>query len=358
MPLRVLYIDDVRDDLDQYSERLMRTRELEVDCRVPPEDMDIDPLLSLDPALVLVDYDLTKLTDERTKAKYLGGSLLTLFREKRPDLPLVLFTRKALWEKHSRVVESLDVLDDVVFKDAVETDYRIVASHLACLVRGFEQLRACNRTWPSLLNVLGAVSQVEEDLIRQAAPPMARSTWEVPQTARWIRRVLLAYPGIVYDALHASVFLGLDTAAFSTSEVQSLLKPARYDGCFSCDETRWWKSRLLDIAKTLELEKGLHGPINAVFREAFVPELTPSRCIYSKEVPADWVCYVQKAPVKMKFSLPYYVDNRPAVMDEARVSFEAILHSNEVDEDLLDAASKATVQELRKRRWFGWNRAK
>lgn len=38
-----------------------------------------------------------------------------------------------------------------------------------------------------------------------------------------------------------------------------------------------------------------------------------------------------------KYSIKYYPDNRPSVMDEARVSFKAIKTSDEVNFELFDS---------------------
>ncbi len=38
---------------------------------------------------------------------------------------------------------------------------------------------------------------------------MKGATWAVFTTAKWIRNVLMKYPGILYDEIHAATFLGI-----------------------------------------------------------------------------------------------------------------------------------------------------
>ena len=73
-----------------------------------------------------------------------------------------------------------------------------------------------------------------------------------------------------------------------------------------------------------------------------------SKCVYTGESPAEWVCYILKKPVMIKNSLAYYPDSRPSVMDEARVSFKAIRTSNEVNDDLFDPLGQEMLSNIRK----------
>ena len=50
----------------------------------------------------------------------------------------------------------------------------------------------------------------------------------------------------------------------------------------------------------------------------------------------------------IKYSLSYKPDSRPPVMDEARVSFEAIRTSNEVNDELFDPLGKELLPEIRR----------
>jgi hypothetical protein len=55
---------------------------------------------------------------------------------------------------------------------------------------------------------------------------------------------------------------------------------------------------------------------------------------------------VLRKPVKREFSLPYHPDSRPAVMDEARVSYKAIRESNDVFEEFFDEQHRQLVRKI------------
>ena len=128
------------------------------------------------------------------------------------------------------------------------------------------------------------------------------------------------------------------------------MEPAKYVGIFAPPEGRWWKGRLFRIAKQLAIEAGVDGPISQAFVEGFRErcgvELSPAICVSDGTPVADWVCHVLRRPVKLRNSLRYYPDNRPSIMDHARVSFKAALQSNEFDEQLLDSEGVRLWREL------------
>jgi hypothetical protein len=78
------------------------------------------------------------------------------------------------------------------------------------------------------------------------------------------------------------------------------------------------------------------------------PTLAPAVCISSGEKPADWVCYILQKPVKREYSLPYHPDQRPAIMDEARVSFRAVKEDNRVALELIDRENQGLLDKLLK----------
>lgn len=74
-----------------------------------------------------------------------------------------------------------------------------------------------------------------------------------------------------------------------------------------------------------------------------------AKCVFSGEAPAEWVCYILRQPVMIKYSLSYKPDTRPAVMDEARVSYEAVRTSNDFDDKLVDPLGRELISGIRKR---------
>jgi len=238
-------------------------------------------------------------------------------------------------------------VDLIVYKNEIIRNPAEVRARIVALIRGFQDLKTVvGQEWKSVLELMEANEQ-EASLLREASPPLEGKKWNVPQVARWIRNVVMGYPGILYDALATATRLGISEEAFRSSRVQKLVEPAKYTGVFGTYKERWWRSRVFNIAQSLMLEQGLRGPVFQKFAEAFDVRfgtvLEPAICIYDGTPIADWVCYIYGEPVKQRNSIPYYPDSRPAVMDQARVSFKAVQESNDFDESLVDSDSYETV---------------
>lgn len=349
---KVNFIDDVRGQGERYSRRLERGDHLDVRFFLPPAELNLDALTQPLPDLFLVDYELIQEQVRGVHANYQGGTLATAIRERMPEYPIVLLTRKGLltWERNKRIMEVTQTFDDVVYKSDIDEDPARVIQQLMSIATGFQILREQEKKdWKALLAVLEATED-EGTLLGEAAPPP--SDWQVLEGARWIRKVVLAYPGILYDPLHAATLLGIERTVFLDEPVQRLVEDAKYSGIFAPPKGRWWRMRLIAAAEEFMREQGIEGAINHAFAKAFqerhMRELVPAKCIDSGETPADWVCYILNEPVKMEHSLVYHPDTRPAVMDDARVSFKAIRESNEVHDELFDADSARLLQEIRK----------
>lgn len=346
--VRILYIDDVKNDLSKFAAELA-TSEIRVVTKSPTDNpLEIQSSLRSKPDLCLLDYDLAK-----AQIEYKGTMLARVLREGLPGVPLVLFTRKSLVNA-PQLDEFADVFDESIYKSDLESRRKQTRSKIVSLAKGFRKLRRTkSKDWSSLLGLLKA-DEHDADLLLRAAPPISQGAdgaeWTVSHAATWIRKTVLHYPGILYDDLHASAALGVSLKSFHKRGVQSLLKPARYKGLFSDQERRWWRGRLFFIAKQLGAEADLHGPVALTFAQAYQRvkriKLSPSVCNTSRKSPADCLCFVLRTPVMREFSLPYYPDKRPSVMDEARVSFRAIRESNIVKEELFDQQHRAIVEEL------------
>jgi hypothetical protein len=349
MTTRVLYIDDEisRPDRDarKIQDLLNVEGEFECELRLPPEIFSDLPTEL--PDALLVDLDLATVPDKGKPVNYFGSTLAAEMRMRHPACPIVLISRPYIIAgKSSLLEESMDV-DLIVMKDAINRTPDEKRAKIVALIQGFRALQAiAGKEWSSVLKLMGATED-EVSLLREAAQPLESKQWNIPQVARWIRNVVMGFPGILYDALTAATRLGISEDAFRSPGVQKLMEPAKYTGVFGTFKERWWRDRMFDIAQSLILEQGLQGPVFQKFAEAFDARfgiaLAPAICIYDGTPIADWICYIYRKPVKQRNSIPYYPDSRPAVMDQARVSFKAIQESNEFDESLVDADSYETV---------------
>lgn len=352
MAIKVLYIDD---EIDKPGRDAQKIRELlhvegKFVCELrPPPKMFSNLPVDLPDAL-LVDLDLSTVSVGEEPVGYFGSTLASEMRMRHPSCPMILVTRPHImaW-KSSLLEESMDV-DLIVLKEDIHRDPDETRARIMTLIEGFQALeKISGQEWSSVLELMGA-DEDESNLLREAAPPIENKEWNIPQVARWIRNVVMGFPGILYDDLTAATRLGIDLAAFNTPGVQELVEPARYAGVFSNYKKRWWRNRLFGIVQSLMLKHDVRGPVFLKFSEAFSAEfgkeLTPAICVYDGTPVADWVCYILKKPVKQRNSVPYYPDSRPPVMDQARVSFKAIQESNEFDESLVDSDSYVVVKRL------------
>jgi hypothetical protein len=357
--IKVCYVDDDAADREKFAKRLSGDS-LVVDAIPPPEDLDTEPIIRSKPDILVIDYELTKRERGRLPTPYQGGTLASRIGESFPNHPVVLFTRRGLLirPEYQHIKDVMQVFDDVLYKGDVEKDPASSQSLLASLAMGFRLSREDKtKSWHALLRLLKAPKEAE-DALRKAGPPLhtgvraSPATWRVQEAARWIRKVLLAYPGILYDKLHSAMALGIDVESFDAAKVHKLFAPARYRGLFESAEGRWWRVRVYEVAQRVIAAAKLSGPANVVFADAYKKraraQLKPARCIFSNTIPADWICYILQKPVKRQYSLSYHPDDRPAVMDEARVSFKAIREDNRVQDELFDEQGRKLLKRIRK----------
>ncbi len=171
--------------------------------------------------------------------------------------------------------------------------------------------------------------------------------WNPARLANWIRHTIVDYPGILYDPIYAATELRISIESFLSDAVQNIFSDAKYTGIFSPVEGRWWKQRLIKIA--IEYSGGYD--YTEKFVEAFQKDkgiiLNPSISIVRNETPADTVCYIYHEPVMFEYSVAYRPDNRPPIMDPARVSFKAIQQSDEVQSEFLDGVDEEFLNQIR-----------
>ena len=351
------YVDDDSREAQEYINRLNAVGGLDVSLMAPTKDLS---LIGIRPEtqLFLVDWELNGRQESGIQVDYNGGTFAGRLREKFEERPIVLTTNSsALSEsKRRRLVDSY-LFDAQIFKEEMAKKPESVVAKCVNLITGYERLAQADQTWKGLVSVLGVKEEDEEEKIGEAAPPLLKlnggSTWQVPEIALWIQEILLAYPGLLYDPLHAASYLGIAVEEFLTPSLQEFFKDARYTGPFAPSEGRWWKKRLTSVAMNLIVDAGIRGSsIYLNFAPAFAKlhgrELQPSECVYSKSKHADWVCYVLKKPVLFEYTLTYQPDNRPRVMDAARVSFTAIQTSEEVFDEYFDSASRFFLKKIRR----------
>lgn len=342
-PIKILVIDDNPDDRQGIADHLSDVPGIKALPAPPPADMDSRPLLAHNADLVLVDYQLSGREQGRPTASYKGSTLAAVLREKLPDHPILLMTREQLVSA-GKVAPTRDVagaFDELTIKGAIYADPRQAGADFVRLVKGFRALSGARKDWNALRGVLGATRE-ESVALHAAEPPEAvlrNEPWRVPEVARWIRLTLLKYPGVMYDALHAASVLGIDVRSYRRASIRRYFHAARYTGPFVSGYPVVWKGRFLNQARRLLRAAALHDEPLTSFAEAWRRKrgerLSPAICVWSRTSPADTVCYILQKPVMRRHSVPYRPDSRPAIMEQARVSFRAIRESDDYDPRLV-----------------------
>ena len=362
MRIRTIYIDDDENELKKYKRKFendTRSKDrfdiVTVNAQKPLKDLP-NEFEDKNPELVLVDFRLDKPKDD-VLIGISGVTLSTALRERFLDIPMVLFTRRAVFqiEDYPYPKGVLSNLDEIIYKsDLFKREINCLDS-LYELAIGFRKLRETKqKSWSNLFELLGA-SDEEHERLRLSNPNMVskkgKNERSVSDAANWIRNILIKYPGILYNPIHSATFLGISKNAFSSEKIQEFFDEARYTGIFAPSEGRWWRSKLQEIAISIMDEQDMSLPFQKGFPRAWErenqEEIERSKCIFSGESPAEWVCYILNEPVKIKYSLSYKPDSRPEVMDEARVSFTAIKNSNDVDDELFYSLGREMLPKIR-----------
>lgn len=354
MKIKVLYIDDEITkpgrDAQKIQELLHVPDKFECELRPPPKTFAELPTESELPDALLVDLDLSAVPINGEPVSYFGSTLAAEMRMRKSACPIILVTRPQIMAWKTQLLEESVDVDLIVLKDEINRNPDGVRGKIVALIEGFRALEAISgQDWEKVLALMKADSN-EKNLLREAAPPIESGQWNIPQVGRWVRNVIMGFPGILYDDLTAATRLGINLDSFQRSSIQELMIPAKYTGVFSTYKDQWWRNKLFNIAQSLMVECKVEGPVFQKFSEAFrlkyEEELEPAICVYDETPIADWICHILKEPVKQRNSIPYYPDSRPAVMDQARVSFKAIQESNEFDESLVDSDSYEVVKRL------------
>lgn len=358
MKVNTVYIDDDDKELKKYKGKFERDGKASNIFEIVTinSQTEIRGLLneveSGNPDLILVDFGLDMPKNDVVLG-ISGGSLSTVLKEKFPEVPIVLFTRRSAFNIKLHPPQLLSSLDGIIYKSDVFGDN---AEHLCFLYElaiGFKKLRNVeSKNWVGLLELLNA-PQNDYDNIKLSNPPLTSGgTWSVSEAANWMNNVLIKYPGILYDPIHSATFLGISLNEFLSSPLQSFFNEARYSGVFKPPEGRWWKTLLQETAESIMDHKELDLLTNEGFPLAWErnnkTSIERSKCVFCEGSPAEWVCYILKKPMMIKYSLFYKPDSRPPVMDEARVSFEAIIISNDVNDNLFDPTGQEMLTKIRK----------
>jgi hypothetical protein len=360
MGTNIVYIDDSDIELKKYESKFTSdprsTDKFTVKTfNTPKKPDEYTKILDANPELLLIDYNL----DDPENGEVIGisgSALSTDLKQKAPDVPIVLFTRKQVFntQNYADTKDRLSkVIDQIMYKQDLFKKDSTALEEITRLANGYRILRDQKAiTWDKVLELIGA-STGDAFAIEQTNPPFTdKKGVSVTSTAVWIRDILLRYPGITYNSIHAATYLGISEEAFSSEVIKNTFLKAKYTGIFAPIEGYWWKSKLQEIAFSFMNKKERSLSIRDAFPKSWERNnktvIQQSKCIFSGESPAEWVCCILQKPVMLKYTLSYSLDNRPTVMDEAKISFEAIRTTNDWEEKRIDSIGRSLLPKILK----------
>jgi CheY-like chemotaxis protein len=352
---KILFLDDNEQDRRIYKKRLSRRFEVLIE-EIPESIEDYIRISCEKPEVILLDYDLSIPNKKNQKSCVSGVPLSIELRQKYPDIPIILFTKKSLFNinKFSNIKNSLSCIDKVIYKTDLSSKSEKIFIEIENLASGYSTLQKKKLKSISDLFELLKVPVVDFDRVKQSIPRESLQDNSILSTAvaaRWIRNILIKYPGILYEDIYAATLLGITKEAFLKEDVQKFFSSAKYCEIFSAPEERWWKSKLIDIAVTRMKNEELSLPVNIGFPKMWArikkEDLEVSKCNSSNKTPADCVCCLLKEQTTISSSILYPFDLRPDVMDKSRLSFKAIKESNDYNIDFFDSNQKEMIYQIR-----------
>lgn len=256
-----------------------------------------------EPDLIILDH---KLEEIRSGLFRTGSTVAAYLREKWPECPMIGIT-------------AANVRTDVDFqqREAYEEIYPsiVISRHyqtIYSIAKSFKILREKKPT--TVDSVLGLMKTPKDELIKikSIVPQDFRNNINDPSIlvdlSRWVRKIFLDRPGFVYDRLWAATFLGLTTNGFQ--KVEQHFKKAKYTGLFADESnTKWWKSRLLQVLSDmvdtpgLPWEKGRHLPD--------IKSSDYSKCYATGEFYPETVAFIddsitaERAAMRLKNTVPH-----------------------------------------------------
>ena len=143
--------------------------------------------------------------------------------------------------------------------------------------------------------------------------------------AKWVRQVLLANPGFLYDKLYSATHLGINVRAFE--EISENFNEAKYFGIFSkTSQDLWWISKIDDILFSKPRSKELSSIDPWVIGpEVFnISNRRRTKCAFCGErnpdiVGENYYDEEDKRPVHFKCSDPHPQKPIKLYFDEPRV---------------------------------------
>lgn len=364
--IRILYIEDEKSEIKKFTKLFSKIPSINFSAITPSEiEIYFEENKENLPDLFLVDYRLNLKKIPGIPFDLYGASICSYIRERIPNYPIILATQYPNIEK-----SILNLFDYKLHKNYILKNPNKVSKILVELSKNYRLLRETKkRNRMNLFSLMKTKNTIEEDLLIETTPPLSIrdllyvfkgienidektyrfNEFNIVEVTKWILETLFHYPGILYNSMYSAALLGLSHESFLKSGVQEFFNKAKYTGIYSKIEERWWKNRLETIAYEYLKEKEVNLDLNeflTTFSKDKKLDLKPSKCIGCNKTIANTICYILNEPTRTDHSIRYFPDDRPAIMEIARVSYKAILEGKDFTPDFVDKDDSKIVESV------------
>ncbi len=191
------------------------------------------------PDLIIVDHVLDKTSDAKLISQ--GSTLAELLREKWVNCPIIGVT--AASNMGGINLHKKEIYEDLFEKDEISTHFEDIFK----IAKYFKLLKS--KKINTITGLLKLIKPPAEDISRltDILPTELKGNLHeksrILHISKWVRHVLFARPGFLYNHLWAATLLGLNHNGFK--KVERFFKNSEYHGIFSVENRRlWWASGL------------------------------------------------------------------------------------------------------------------
>jgi hypothetical protein len=207
---------------------------------------ELDGILSRpSPDLVLLDHRLDRVAESLIPKGSIatGSTVAEIIREKWLECPIVCVTAVEIEEV---ALHKRERYEDV-FR------YSNMSQYYGTLLAIAHSFRLMKKNRPQNLNdLLNLLKAPMNDRVRltEIAPKELKGEFEdkgiLLSISKWVRHILMARPGFLYDRLWAATLLGIKEPSFG--KIAGMFEKAKYTGIFSDSNfPLWWKSKMQEI---------------------------------------------------------------------------------------------------------------
>jgi CheY-like chemotaxis protein len=299
--MKFIWIDDLTERKGS-AENLAAAMGIDVDfLDVSDEasDKKLSELLNGEPPdLIIIDHNLEEIESGIFKK---GSTVAAFIRERWFEIPIISVSAK---------IEDFDSQQRALYIDIFPfEDISKFYPQIMAIAQGFKALRENKpKNTEELLAVLG-VPEDDKLNLTNILPTHLKQDFNdnslIVEIAHWIKDMLFARPGFLYNKIWTSTLIGIQEDSFK--KVEGIFEPSKYTGLFSnSNEERWWKSEVLSILYSMIEEE-----IYSFVKGRHLPGIEPndySVCHASGEPFPETVAFTdstsdaREVPIKLKYA--------------------------------------------------------